>query len=79
MNPKYVTSISELDNLVGLAPKEREKMETVTELFPFRSNEYYLSLINWKDGHDPLKRIVIPDVRELKTGGSCDPSCEKNY
>jgi len=79
VNPKYVTSISELDNLVGLAPKEREKMETVTELFPFRSNEYYLSLIDWKDGHDPLKKIVIPDVRELKTGGSCDPSCEKNY
>jgi len=79
VNTKYITSISELDNLVGLAPKEREKMETVTELFPFRSNEYYLSLIDWKDGHDPLKKIVIPDSRELKTGGSADPSCEKNY
>jgi lysine 2,3-aminomutase len=79
MNPKYVTSISELDNLVGLAPKAREMMETVTELFPFRSNEYYLSLIDWKDGHDPIKRIVIPDSRELNTGGSADPSCEKDY
>jgi lysine 2,3-aminomutase len=79
MQPKYLSTISELDNLIGLAPKEREKMETVTELFPFRSNEYYLSLIDWKDGHDPLKRIVIPDSRELKTGGSSDPSCEKNY
>lgn len=79
MNPKYVTSISELDNLVGLAPKEREMMETVTEMFPFRSNEYYLSLIDWKDGHDPLKSIVIPDSRELSMGGSADPSCEKNY
>jgi KamA family protein len=79
MNPKYITSISELDNLVGLAPKAREKMETVTDLFPFRSNEYYLSLIDWKDGHDPLKRIVIPDSLELKTGGSPDPSCEKVY
>ena len=79
MNPKYVTSISELDNLVGLAPKEREMMETVTEMFPFRSNEYYLSLIDWKDGHDPLRSIVIPDSRELSMGGSADPSCEKNY
>ena len=79
MNPKYITSISELDNLVGLAPKAREKMETVTELFPFRANEYYLSLIDWKDGHDPLKRIVIPDSCELKPGGSADPSCEKEY
>ncbi len=79
MNPKYITSISELDNLVGLAPKEREKMETVTDRFPFRSNEYYLSLIDWKDRHDPLRRIVVPDPQELKEGGSADPSCEKDY
>jgi KamA family protein len=79
MDPKYITSISELDNLVGLAPKAREKMETVTDMFPFRSNEYYLSLIDWKDGHDPLHRIVVPDPRELKPGGSADPSCEKDY
>ncbi|MCK9579938.1 MAG: KamA family radical SAM protein [Methanoregula sp.] len=79
MNPKYITSISELDNLVGLAPKEREMMETVTDLFPFRSNEYYLSLIDWKDRHDPIRKIVIPDSRELTTGGSADPSCEKDY
>lgn len=79
MQPKYLSTISELDNLVGLAPKEREKMETVTELFPFRSNEYYLSLIDWKDGHDPLKRIVLPDFPELSHGGSPDPSSEKTY
>jgi len=79
MHPKYITSVSELDNLVGLAPKAREKMETVTDLFPFRSNEYYLSLIDWKDGHDPLRRIVVPDPQELREGGSADPSCEKNY
>jgi len=79
MNPKYITSISELDNLVGLAPKAREMMETVTEKFPFRSNEYYLSLIDWKDGHDPLRRIVIPDSRELNIGGIADPSCEKDF
>ncbi|HSA38261.1 MAG TPA: KamA family radical SAM protein [Methanoregula sp.] len=79
MDPKYITSISELDNLVGLAPKEREKMETVTDLFPFRSNDYYLSLIDWKDRHDPLRRIVVPDPRELRDGGSADPSCEKDY
>jgi lysine 2,3-aminomutase len=79
MNPRYITSVSELDNLVGLAPKAREKMETVTDLFPFRSNEYYLSLIDWKDGHDPLRRIVVPDPQELQEGGSADPSCEKDY
>jgi KamA family protein len=79
MNPKYVNTISELDNLVGLKPKEREMMETVGQKFPFRSNEYYLSLIDWKHGLDPLKKVVIPDPRELKGGGSFDPSSEKDF
>jgi len=79
MNPRYITSISELDNLVGLAPKAREMMETVTELIPFRSNEYFLSLIDWKDDHDPLRRILIPGSHELKTWGPTDPSSEKDY
>ena len=79
MNPRYIHSIDELDNLVGLEPKERQDMETVCETFPFRANDYYLSLIDWKDRHDPLRRIVIPDPRELKGGGCLDPSCEKDY
>ncbi|MFA6362660.1 KamA family radical SAM protein [Methanoregula sp.] len=79
MIPKYLTSVSELDNLVGLSPKDRKEMETVTDLFPFRANEYYLSLIDWKDGHDPVRRIVIPDIQELKDGGSADPSHEQDY
>jgi KamA family protein len=79
MNQKYLSTISELDNLVGLTSKERDAMETVSDTFPFRSNEYYLSLIDWKDGHDPLRRIVIPDPSELRGGGCPDPSCEKDF
>jgi KamA family protein len=79
MNPKYLSTVSELDNLVGLKPKEREVMEKVCQKFPFRSNKYYLSLIDWKDGLDPIRRIVIPDSRELECGGSLDPSSEKEF
>jgi KamA family protein len=79
MNPRYLHSIDELDNLVGLTPKEKQEMESVTRKFPFRANSYYLSLIDWKDRHDPLRRIIIPDLRETKEGGSLDPSSEKNY
>ena len=79
VKPRYITTVDELDNRVGLAPKEREMMETVTDTFPFRTNDYYLSLIDWKDRHDPLRRIVIPDASELAGCGSTDPSCEKDY
>jgi len=79
MNQKYLNTISELDNLVGLTSKIRDAMEMVCDTFPFRSNEYYLSLIDWKDRHDPLRRIVIPDSSELNGGGCLDPSCEKDF
>ncbi len=77
MNPKIFSSIDELDNLVGLKTKDRSDMEIVTQTFPFRANEYYLSLIDWKDRHDPLRRIVVPDPRELKGGGCKDTACGK--
>lgn len=79
MKPRYIQSIDELDNLVGLPRKECEEMDTVTQKFPFRSNDYYLSLIDWMDRNDPIRRIIIPDPRELKGGGSLDPSSEIDY
>ena len=79
MNNRYINDIDELDNLVSLNLQQRRSMERVAEVFPLRSNEYYLSLINWEDPEDPLKKIVIPDERELDENGSLDPSAEKNY
>lgn len=79
MNPKYLNSIDELDNLVELDPKERKMMEEVSDKFPFRANDYYLSLINWKDRQDPLRKIILPDATELDGGGCLDPSCEKDF
>jgi lysine 2,3-aminomutase len=78
-NPKYLSTVDELDNLVGLSPNERKEMEAVCEKFPFRANDYYLSLIDWKDRQDPLRRIVVPDPAELDGGGMLDPSHEKDY
>ena len=79
MSQKFLTSIDELDSRIGLRSDERDRLETVCEKFPFRASEYYLSLIDWEDKNDPLHRIVIPDPRELKGGGSLDPSSEKDF
>ncbi|MEN6443058.1 MAG: KamA family radical SAM protein [Methanoregula sp.] len=79
MHTKYLSTIDELDNLVGFTPRERNDMEKVCEKFPFRANEYYLSLIDWKDRDDPIRKIVIPDLRELDGQGSFDPSREKDF
>jgi KamA family protein len=55
-------------------------LKSVAEKYPFRTNDYYLSLINWNDPADPIRRIVIPQKGELDTFGRLDPSNEStNY
>ena len=74
--PKYITDI---DQLLQINDQERKKLKNVTDKYVFRTNNYYLSLIKWNDPHDPLKRIVIPDTKELEKWGRLDASDEEQY
>ena len=73
---KYFTKISQLKQL---SSQQQAELEKVTEKFPFRSNDYYLSLIDWNDPNDPIRRIIIPHISELEEWGRLDPSDEKAY
>ena len=54
-------------------------MKKVSDKFAFRSNNYYLSLINWNAPNDPIHRAVIPNLDELDQWGRLDPSDEKTF
>lgn len=71
--------VNDIDKVKGLSSKERKEIDEVIKTFAFRSNEYYLSLINWDDPQDPIKRIIIPCADELKPWGKMDPSNERKY
>jgi len=73
---KYVTSIERLELLSEL---EKGELKNVADKFAFRSNDYYLSLIDWDDPDDPIRRIIIPHTRELDEWGRLDPSDEQVY
>ena len=73
---KYLTRIEQLEQLKR---DEKAALEQVTEKFAFRSNEYYLSLIDWDDPADPIRKLIIPDLQELDEWGRLDPSDEKSY
>ncbi len=74
--PKYITR---LDQLNGLNEEEKRRLEEVVKRFVFRANEYYLSLVDWNDPDDPIRRIVVPDETELEDWGRLDASGEVNY
>jgi lysine 2,3-aminomutase len=73
---QYLTHIEQLEQL---SDQEKRELNRVTEQFTFRANDYYLSLIDWNDPEDPIRRIIIPHVGELDQWGRLDPSNEENY
>jgi KamA family protein len=73
---KYINNIDRLDSL-GL--KEKTVLRRVSDQYAFRVSDYYLSLIDWSDPEDPIRRLVVPDVRELLESGKLDPSDEEQY
>ena len=73
---KHTTKIEHLDRL---SEQEIADLQKVTDKFSFRCSDYYLSLIDWDDPNDPIRRIVIPNVQELDEWGRLDPSDEEAY
>jgi lysine 2,3-aminomutase len=84
--PKYLTSINQIN---GLSFDEKEALQPVADQFPFRANEYYVSLIDWNDQNDPIRKLIIPSQHELYGYGkwdACDeetnyvvPGCQHKY
>lgn len=74
---KYITDINRIAMLSDL---EKENLKEITDKFVFRVNDYYLSLINWEDPNDPIRKLIIPNEGELLEYGRWDASDEDtNY
>ncbi|MBU0678351.1 MAG: KamA family radical SAM protein [Verrucomicrobia bacterium] len=74
--PRYITSLTKVPEL---SEEEQQELTQVTEQFDFRSNDYYQQLIDWDDPDDPIRRLIMPDLRELEEWGDLDPSGEESY
>jgi KamA family protein len=73
---KYLTKLEQLEQL---STAEKTELKQVTDKFAFRSNDYYMSLIDWNNPEDPIRKLIIPNLQELDEWGRLDPSDEKSY
>jgi len=78
---KYKRSriLRRIHDIFGLSAEQKDELAEVAQMFPFQATEYYLSLIDWDDPDDPIRRIVIPDPSELDISpseGAFDPCDE---
>lgn len=79
MTTKKIKFITKLKNVSGLTADDQNSLSDVADKFEFRANDYYLSLIDWSDPNDPIRKLIVPDPCELEDWGSLDPSGEKHY
>ena len=66
----------QVENFAYLSNAERENLRQVTQIHPMRISKYYMSLINWDDPHDPIKKMALPSCEELNPAGFYDTSGE---
>lgn len=68
--------VRHVHDIFGLSAQQKDELAKVEDVFPFQATEYYLSLINWDDPNDPIRKIVVPHPSELRFDGDFDPSNE---
>lgn len=76
-----VTTREELENLLVLTEEEKLWFSNRGGSLPLKISRYYLSLIDPGDPHDPLRRQVVPTVRETCAAVSeqSDPLAESSH
>ena len=70
------TQMKALQTFMGLQDAEVAQLNQVSERFPMLISDYYLSLINWNDPQDPIRKMAVPSMAEMQHGGSFDTSGE---
>jgi len=73
---KSISNLTQLEKHVRLSPRELVKLEQVVQAHPMRISPYYLSLIDWNDPADPIRKMAVPSAEELNLAGSYDTSGE---
>jgi lysine 2,3-aminomutase len=76
MRTKVIASLSALPQL---DEREKQRLQQVVDRFSFQASEHYLSLIDWDDPDDPIRRLILPDAEELHNWGRLDASNEQDH
>ena len=71
-----VTHAGELEDIMHLNGEHEQEVERILERFPMSVPRYYLSLIDWNNPKDPIRRMCIPSLEENDMTGKFDTSGE---
>lgn len=81
---EFLKSYTSENSLKNIFPSQDERLtnfDRISEIYPTRIPDYYLSLVDIDNKDDPIGKMCIPDIRELNNNSFLfrDPLCEENY
>ena len=59
---RRVRYITKIDAIPNIPDAEKLKLKKVAEKYVFRSNDYYLDLIDWSDPNDPIRSAILMPI-----------------
>ncbi len=73
---KLITKSDEIREYVNLSDDEAVAMDDILKLYPMAITPYYLSLVDFSDPNDPIRKMCIPTINEMDLSGTLDTSGE---
>ncbi len=71
-----ICTIEQLKKYVDFSHEEEKKLKKIITRHPMQVTPYYISLIDWNDPFDPIRKMAIPSLEETSLKGSYDTSGE---
>ena len=75
---QFAAGLTSADQL-PLGKQKQRALARVIEAFPMRIPPGLVALIDWNNPRCPVRRQLVPDVRELRQGGRPDPLDEERH
>jgi KamA family protein len=72
-----ICCLEELESRGLISPEETERLGSLVARHPMSVTPYYLSLIDWSDPADPIRKMAIPSECERSPIGYYDTSGER--
>ncbi len=74
-----IHTVEDLLPHLPLSMEEQNRMTDILDRFPLAVTPYYLSLIDFSDPNDPIRKMAIPSIAETDLSGSFDTSGEADH
>ncbi|MCW4015483.1 MAG: KamA family radical SAM protein [Candidatus Bathyarchaeota archaeon] len=71
-----ICTVEQLKGFIDLSATEEKKLRQIVKNHPMRVTPYYMSLIDWDNPDDPIRKMAIPSIEEFNQQGDYDTSGE---